>query len=148
MFVDVSILCKVHTSGKNKICGIPVSFEETLTHCRARPVINEMTGKVYPSVKNMAEELGVGYGAAINALKHGWHVKGQKVRYADRERPESPRPKRNLHRNILCVDTGEVFETLSRAAKSIGVTPGGLMSSIQRGYRVYGKRYEFGETAF
>lgn len=42
---------------------------------------------------------------------------------------------------VICLDTGHIYDSVSDAAKSAGITPGGITRAIQRGSNCRGYYY-------
>lgn len=59
MFISPAYLAVARHRKQKKACGIPIRFEETSDHARARKIRNLNTGEIFDSVKEAAEAYGV-----------------------------------------------------------------------------------------
>lgn len=71
--------------------------------------------------------------------------KGQRRKESGNERKPRPKPKvfPKRRKQVLLVDDGTVFCSLSEAAKFMGVTPASLSVCIKKGYKCDGKTFKY-----
>lgn len=108
---------------------------------RKKPVVCLTTGKRYDSIKKAAEALGVSAPAISRAAHTGSRCIGMHFYFADKPKPPAHffknqdakelEARRNRQRvPVICVETGEVFASISDAAKTKGVHEGLLSVAI------------------
>jgi hypothetical protein len=114
------------------------------THARGVQCVE--TGEVFPSIVAAAKAHGVKPSNLSDHLKgRGYTVGGRKYEYAPDAPDASSAQKRDTtKRPIRCIDTGEVFQSLTQTAKAHGISTNGLSLHL-RGIQsnVGGKKYEY-----
>lgn len=110
---------------------------------QSKPVMCKETGISYPSVGEASRQTGIassgiakcanGKVVSAGGFKWGFVVDGQPI-YIDREDQNKTR--------IKCLETGEIFESMTECAKSLGEKNcGTLQSTIKFGCKHKGKTY-------
>lgn len=110
---------------------------------QSKPVMCKETGIAYPSVGEASRQTGIassgiakcanGKVVSAGGFKWGFVVDGQPI-YIDREDQNKTR--------IKCLETGEIFESMTECAKSLGEKNcGTLQSTIKFGCKHKGKTY-------
>ena len=110
---------------------------------QSKPVMCKETGLAYPSVGEASRQTGIsssgiakcanGKVVSAGGFKWGFVVDGQPI-YIDREDQNKTR--------IKCLETGEIFESMTECAKSLGEKNcGTLQSTIKFGCKHKGKTY-------
>ena len=108
---------------------------------RKKPVVCLDTGERYDSIATAAETLGVSGPAISKAAHTGSRCIGMHFYFADKPKPpesffknqstEELEVRRNRKRvPVICVETGEVFASISDAARAKGVHVGLLSVAI------------------
>lgn len=105
----------------------------------SKPVLCVETGIVYPSIAEAQRVTGLGNIGLVCNRKNR-HAKGQHWCFVEdateeviQEIVEAPRKLPN--KRVVCIETGEVFESMQDAAQSYGITPGAITQSIKRDAR-------------
>ena len=109
-----------------------------------RPIECIETGEVFPSITAAAQAHGV------QPSNLSWHLKGyhttiggRTYKYVDPKAQPVPHNQRT-RKQVRCKDDGQVFPSLTQAAKHYGVAPNGLSLHL-RGMQtnVGGKKFEY-----
>lgn len=107
------------------------------------------TGKQFNSVENAANAIGVSSGFISRQIKAGKPIKGFHYYYAGEMLPDEYRQKiRNQKkkpnyksRPVICLETGERFESMKEAMERYGVSSGSLNSALTYGYSAGGYHF-------
>lgn len=103
------------------------------------------TGQVYPSQAEACRENNLSAGALYNALKKGTTSHGFHWQYVEDDKENAPlREGRSI--KVVCYETGEVFSSISSAAKVVGVNPSSIQQALsKKGFSGGYRWYRFGE---
>ena len=102
---------------------------------RNMPVMDEDTGKIYPTIDAAAADLGIS-ATTISRIAHGQTISTlhfkflqeptyNEIRSEDERKNHSACP-------VICLETGEQFSSIRQAAKALGISHG-VISAILRG---------------
>lgn len=102
---------------------------------RNMPVMDEDTGKIYPTIDAAAADLGIS-ATTISRIAHGQtisilHFKFVQEPTHNKIRSEDER-KNHPACPVICLETGEQFSSIRQAAKALGVSHGAI-SAVLRG---------------
>ena len=114
---------------------------------KKRPVICLETSEHFESVHAVKKILGCSGGGVWKALNKGYSIHGLHYYYADEPKPddlffEHKRGGYKRSKPIVCLETGEVFESADDVANSIGCKPAYITSSIREGFPVKGFHFD------
>lgn len=123
----------------------PTSFEVKDTKIAAkRPVICVETGQTFDSLKDAAAAIGVKSSSNfIAAIKENRTLGGYHWRYADLEAPVGTPSDQSHPKPVVCYETGEVFESLAAAGRSVGVKANTVASAIRKAGTAGGYHWYF-----
>lgn len=96
---------------------------------RKRPITCLESGVTYDSAYRAAKELGFADSRNIfRSIQRGTCTQGLHFYYADEPKPapEFFIPPNRASRPVVCLDTGETFESAFQAGRAFGITPGGV----------------------
>lgn len=116
---------------------------------KPRSVICYETGEEFSSCVDAAEHIGVKSSDSIrHAIKSKGTAGGYHWYYADEPKPY-PGELKGRGRAVVCFETGEVFESISAAARSIGTDASYLKCKIEtkKAYKGYHWRYASADEA-
>jgi len=113
-----------------------------------------LTGKDHPAAKSVeCVETGeisdtassTGYTGLASAIKNGTMLHGYHWRYVENHIPVELKDTKPGFRPVRCIDTGEVFKSLTDAANNVGLTQGSKIGDVCRGIRKTAKgcKWEF-----
>ena len=110
-----------------------------------RPVVCLETGKQYESIAQAARSHGVSKSAMGEACKTGGGIKGLHF-YLD----DIPKPDENCFENkakqaVICLETGERFESVTAAAKESGTQAGTLRHCLLEGTTAHGFHFYYAD---
>lgn len=125
-------ICRLHAIGF--FPEIPPSHYEA--------VVCYETGEAFPSVSAAAERYGLCNNSIYAAVNRGYSVGGYHWYYKSKGRPSASELKEDKLKKIECVETGEVFGSITEAANRYGVTQGIISRAVERNCAVRG-RYHF-----
>lgn len=113
---------------------------------KKRPVICLETSEHFDSVSAVEKSLECG-SRLWKALNMGYSIHGLHYYYADEPKPdalffEHKRGGYKRSKPIVCLETGELFESADDAAISIGCKPAYITSSIREGFPVKGFHFD------
>jgi hypothetical protein len=110
---------------------------------RGVKVRNVQTGEEFISYRHAARSVGVTDGSIRTALDHGTYSGG--YQWAREGEPDPPLAQKKFRvRPVICLDTGEVFESGAAASRSINASSVNYVhTSIHHNCRAYGKRYAY-----
>ena len=98
-----------------------------------RPVINLETLEVFDSCEEAAEATGTSRAAIYHVLAgRNKRAGGCRWQYLDAKPPKTPANQVVDTRPVICVDTGERFESVKDAAEFAGVSPPGVIEVCSR----------------
>lgn len=103
---------------------------------RKRPITCLESGVTYDSAYRAAKELGFADSRNIfRSIQRGTCTQGLHFYYADEPKPapEFFIPPNRAPRPVVCLDTGEAFESSFQAGRAFGITPGGVRTSASTG---------------
>lgn len=93
------------------------------------------TGESWPSIQEAAEGLFLSETTIYKARRKDGIAFGIPLKF------EETKVKAGKVR-VRCLETGEVFESQTEAAKSIGVHPASISIAVQKGYQAAGTHWE------
>lgn len=111
-----------------------------------KPVRRLDTGKIYDSITEAAQDMGVKISSVSAALSSNWLCQGIKLEYYDPNKPDFTPILRKIPKMrlpILNETSGERFETIELAAASIGATTNTLYAAICRGGLCKNTKFSF-----
>lgn len=111
---------------------------------RKRPVTCLESGVTYGSAYRAAKELGFADSRNIfRSIQRGTCTQGLHFYYADEPKPapEFFIPPNRPPRPVVCLDTGEMFESAFQAGRAFGITAGGVRASASTVFSGIGARY-------
>lgn len=131
----------LYADGEYHKCTRPEGYKNKVS--QSKPVICKETGISYPSAGEASRQTGIissnilkcAHGKVLSAggYKWGFIINGEPV-YKERYDKNKQR--------IMCLETGEIFDSISDCARSIGdKNAGTLQSTIKYGCRHKGKTY-------
>lgn len=111
------------------------------------------TGKQFNSVENAANAIGVSSGFISRQIKAGKPIKGFYYYYAGEMLPDEYRQKiRNQKkkpnknpRPVICLETGERFESLTLASRMLGIRKSNVFKAIKNGSTAHGFHFYYGD---
>ena len=111
------------------------------------------TGKQFNSVENAANAIGVSSGFISRQIKAGKPIKGFYYYYAGEMLPDEYRQKiRNQKkkpnknsRPVICLETGERFESLTLASRMLGTRKSNVFNAIKNGSTAHGFHFYYGD---
>lgn len=115
---------------------------------RKRPITCLESGATYDSAYRAAKELGFADSRNIfRSIQRGTCTQGLHFYYADEPKPapEFFIPPNRAPRPVVCLDTGETFESSFQAGRAFGITPGGVRTSASTGVERGGLHFYYGD---
>lgn len=115
---------------------------------RKRPITCLESGVTYDSAYRAAKELGFADSRNIfRSIQRGTCTQGLHFYYADEPKPapEFFIPPNRAPRPVVCLDTGEAFESAFQAGRAFGITPGGVRTSASTGVKRGGLHFYYGD---
>lgn len=115
---------------------------------RKRPITCLESGVTYNSAYRAAKELGFADSRNIfRSIQRGTCTQGLHFYYADEPKPapEFFIPPNRAPRPVVCLDTGETFESAFQAGRAFGITPGGVRTSASTGVERGGLHFYYGD---
>ena len=115
---------------------------------RKRPITCLESGVTYDSAYRAAKELGFADSRNIfRSIQRGTCTQGLHFYYADEPKPapEFFIPPNRAPRPVVCLDTGETFESAFQAGRAFGITPGGVRTSASTGVERGGLHFYYGD---
>lgn len=115
---------------------------------RKRPITCLESGATYDSAYRAAKELGFADSRNIfRSIQRGTCTQGLHFYYADEPKPapEFFIPPNRAPRPVVCLDTGETFESAFQAGRAFGITPGGVRTSASTGVERGGLHFYYGD---
>lgn len=115
------------------------------------PVRVAQTGKVYPSLKQALEDLGIQpCGSSYRRFSAGYPVKGWlidpiKVGDPDWHKCQRRQMPQNRSRPVRCVETGQIYKSGTQAALAVYVVKNSIYQAIYKGYRAGGYHWEWAD---
>lgn len=112
-----------------------------------RPITCLESGVTYDSAYRAAKELGFADSRNIfRSIQRGTCTQGLHFYYADEPKPapEFFIPPNRAPRPVVCLDTGETFESAFQAGRAFGITPGGVRTSASTGVKRGGLHFYYG----
>ncbi len=114
---------------------------------KKRPVICLETSEHFDSVNAVEKSLGCDGRRLWRALNKGYSIHGLHYYYADEPKPddlffEHKRGGYKRSKPIVCLETGELFESADDAAISIGCKAAYITSAIREGFPVKGFHFD------
>ena len=117
--------------------GSTLTIEQIEAGRKTRHVVCLETGEVFGSLKEAAQAVGLKDGRSISSCLNGrtltaggrhWALEGSDVTIGSAKAKRDRRSKR-----VVCLETGEVYESMSAAAKAVGLKGGASLSACLRG---------------
>lgn len=115
---------------------------------RKRPVTCLESGATYDSAYRAAKELGFADSRNIfRSIQRGTCTQGLHFYYADEPKPapEFFIPPNRPPRPVVCLDTGEMFESAFQAGRAFGIAAGGVRTSASTGVERNGHHFYYGD---
>ena len=115
---------------------------------RKKPITCLESGVTYDSAYRAAKELGFADSRNIfRSIQRGTCTQGLHFYYADEPKPapEFFIPPNRAPRPVVCLDTGETFESAFQAGRVFGITPGGVHTSASTGVERGGLHFYYGD---
>lgn len=115
---------------------------------RKRPVTCLESGATYDSAYRAAKELGFADSRNIfRSIQRGTCTQGLHFYYADEPKPapEFFIPPNRPPRPVVCLDTGEMFESAFQAGRAFGIAAGGVRTSASTGVERNGLHFYYGD---
>ena len=112
-----------------------------------RPVVCLDTGETFESAFQAGRAFGIGAGAVRTSASTGVERNGLHFYYGDEPKPapEFFIPPNRAPRPVVCLDTGETFESSFQAGRAFGITPGGVRTSASTGVERGGLHFYYGD---
>ena len=115
---------------------------------RKRPITCLETGVTFESAYRAAKELGFADSRNIfRSIQRGTCTQGLHFYYADAPKP-SPGfflPPNRPPRPVVCLDTGETFESAFQAGRAFGIAAGAVRTSASTGVERNGLHFYYGD---
>lgn len=115
---------------------------------RKRPITCLETGVTFESAYRAAKELGFADSRNIfRSIQRGTCTQGLHFYYADAPKP-SPGfflPPNRPPRPVVCLDTGETFESAFQAGRAFGIAAGAVRASASTGVERNGLHFYYGD---
>lgn len=124
----------------------PRSLEEALANeGPSGAVVCWETGEVFESVKEAAQAKGIkSVPNVYSALKSGYSCGGYHWYWEGQPKPRKSQLSKTRKCAVLCVETGEVFESLTQAAGAKGIkNPSQLSRAVRTGAKAGGYHWTF-----
>lgn len=102
------------------------------------PVVCVETEEVFDSISEASRQRGVSYQGIQQAVTRRTACRGLHYRRMDEFEGWDKREGKEVP--VLCVETGEVYESISEAAKAMGLNPGHI--SVAVSHRVGGMTWQ------
>lgn len=115
---------------------------------RKRPITCLESGVTYDSAYRAAKELGFADSRNIfRSIQRGTCTQGLHFYYADEPKPvpEFFIPPNRAPRPVVCLDTGETFESAFQAARPLHVSPAAISQAVRYGSPVNGLHFYHGD---
>lgn len=112
---------------------------------RERKIVCYETGAEYPSVKILADELGIKAGSIVEGIKCSGTIKGKHYFYQDEGDPDKDTLRQRNNIQVRCIETGVVFDSLNAAIHSVGIKKHteGLKKAIVSGELYHGYHWKY-----
>ena len=116
-------------------------------HSKTRPIVCLETGETFDGNPAAARPLHVSPAAISQAVRDGSPVAGLHFYHGDEPKPapEFFIPPNRAPRPVVCLDTGETFESSFQAGRAFGITPGGVRTSASTGVERGGLHFYYGD---
>ena len=120
---------------------------------KGKTIVCLETGKQFNSVGNAANAIGVSSGFISRQIRAGKPIKGFYYYYAGEMLPDEYRqkirnqkkkPNKNL-RPVICLETGERFESLALASRMLGTSISNVFDAIKNGRTAHGLHFYYGD---
>lgn len=109
-----------------------------------RAVVCVESGEEYATATAAVKALGLKSSTAvINAIRSGGTAGGYHWYYADQPKPEIEQLKLRQSKPVRCIETGEVFQSLSEAARFCERSNPTLRKAIAKRWRCGGYHFDF-----
>lgn len=115
---------------------------------RKRPITCLETGETYDSAYRAAKELGFADSRNIfRSIQRGTCTQGLHFYYADAPKPAPGffLPPNRPPRPVVCLDTGETFESAFQAGRAFGIAAGAVRASASTGVERNGLHFYYGD---
>lgn len=103
-------------------------------HYLSKPVVCVETGEVFESAASASRALGFQTNQVANNIFQGCTCRGFHFRYLEDYDPEEVFEKKPPagSKSVVCVETGEIFESSSAASRSLGLANSAVSNSIRK----------------
>lgn len=116
----------------------------SMTPMRRRVVVNYETGESFDSIADAARAIGVDNSAIPFAIRNRSASGGYHWYYEDEGRPAEESLKRgNPKKPVVCVETGQVFNSTGDAARQLGLAVGNVSKAACKGYATKGFHFRY-----
>lgn len=111
------------------------------------------TGEQFNGTEDAANAIGLSNGFISHQIREGKPIKGLYYYYAGEMLPDERRQKirnrkkkqNNKPRPVICLETGERFESITLASRMFGVSKSNVSHAMKRGSAVHGFHFYYGD---
>lgn len=111
------------------------------------------TGEQFNGAEDAANAIGLSSGFISHQIREGKPIKGFYYYYAGEMLPDERRQKirnrkkkqNNKPRPVICLETGERFESITLASKMFDVSKSNVSRAMERGSAVHGFHFYYGD---
>ena len=111
------------------------------------------TGEQFNGAEDAANALGLSNGFISHQIREGKPIKGFYYYYAGEMLPDERRQKirnrkkkqNNKPRPVICLETGERFESLTLASRMLGISKSNVFHAMKHGSAVHGIHFYYGD---
>lgn len=135
---SIVIPSKAGTEGAILEKGSCEQFVEHQGSSRGRPVVCFETGEVFPSARSASKSLGLSKSMVGQAVVKKVSAGGFHWYFADQPDPDPTEFKKPRAKAVVCHETGEVFASMTEAAKAKGTTKGVMQHAVRSGCKAGG----------
>lgn len=111
------------------------------------------TGEQFNGTEDAANAIGLSSGFISHQIREGKPIKGFYYYYAGEMLPDERRQKirnrkkkqNNKPRPVICLETGERFESLTLASRMLGISKSNVFHAMKNGSAVHGFHFYYGD---
>lgn len=111
------------------------------------------TGEQFNGTEDAANAIGLSSGFISHQIREGKPIKGFYYYYAGEMLPDERRQKirnrkkkqNNKPRSVICLETGERFESLTLASRMLGISKSNVFHAMKNGSAVHGFHFYYGD---